>query len=446
MDNNVAQKLLESIQLNRLVMICGAGLSISPPSSLPSASNLAVQCSSIYDSLALPDPLPPNVREDLGQLTEFLFQKGEQNFFVRKLVNWAPFRGTPNRGHLAFADFLTCSAAEIGITTNYDDLIEQSASILGEKDFESALDGTTASVPREHKPLLKIHGSVHDKDHTLWCQSQLWRGNTYGPNSIVRKRIISSRDWLIGHLQERDLIIVGFWSDWPYLNRTLLACLRSLTPPFVVLVDKGSKEDLKRKAPMLWHWAEAKSLVFKHVQQSADEFLDELRNVYSRNFLEQMLLAAVPGFNALATCETPDTGFDLSTDDLYALRRDACGVPSGKIPRARQPEISMDAVGRAHLLFRRAGAKLDGPSYMSEDGRRARVVNGLTKVIGQVKAEFSSAPPSPIPNDIVICAGADDDGNAPSDIIRGGQQPDMVRNGIVGEWMTLQTAREKGIV
>jgi len=128
MDNQIAHRLLQSIQLNRLVLICGAGLSMSAPTSLPSAARLATQCSDRYDSYALPDKLPATARNDLEQLTEFMFRKGEQNFFIRKLVDWAPFRGAPNRGHLAVADLLTCGAAEIGVTTNYDDLIEQGAS------------------------------------------------------------------------------------------------------------------------------------------------------------------------------------------------------------------------------------------------------------------------------------------------------------------------------
>lgn len=448
MDNEVAQRLLQSIQLNRLVIVCGAGLSMSPPSSLPSASGLATKCSESYDNHAPLEPLPPSIRNDLGQLTEFFFRKGQQNFFVRKLVDWAPFRGTPNRGHLAVADFLTSGVAQIGITTNFDDLIEQSAAQLGEGDFEPALDGVRANIPRVHSPLLKIHGCVHDKDHTLWCQSQLWRENKHGPNAVLRNRVVSSRDWLIGHLAERDLVIVGFWSDWPYLNRTLLACVRSLTPSFVVLVDNASSDDLKKKAPQLWSWAATKSLTFKHVQQGAKEFLEELRRLYSANFLERLLIAAGPGFRAITgQIALPSTSFAaLGCDDLYTLRRDACGVPAKHIPRAREPHAAMDALGRAHLLLRHNGATQEGPVYILGDGRRVRVVNGATKLVGQVKAEFSVAPPGPIPDDVVICAGADDDGDVPSSVVRGDPPPDIVRSGVSGQWITFTTARETGIL
>lgn len=314
MDNQVAQRLLESIELNRLVLICGAGVSMSAPSSLPSAARLAQQSSRRYDSYALPDKLPDAARNDLEQLTEFLFRKGEQNFFIRKLVDWVPFRGAPNRGHFAVADLLTCGAAGIGVTTNYDDLIEQGASQLGEGDFEPSLDGASASITRAHSPLLKIHGCVHDKDHTLWCQSQLWHGNSYGPNIQLRKRLVSSRDWLIGNLAEKDLVIVGFWTDWPYLNKTLLACLRSLTPPFVVLVDKAPAEDLKKKAPRLWRWAERKSVQFKHVREGANEFMEELRRMYSRNFLERLLISSQPGFKALTGATKMPNTLDHSSE------------------------------------------------------------------------------------------------------------------------------------
>ena len=106
----------------------------------------------------------------------------------------------------------------------------------------------------------------------------------------------------------------------------------------------------------------------------------------------------------------------------------------------------MDAVGRAHLLLRHAGATLDGSRYI-KDGNRCRVINGRTKLISEIKQDFSEEPPDPATphNDIVICAGGSEDGGVPSDIVRGTTSPTVVRSGTTARWISLERAVEEGL-
>jgi hypothetical protein len=53
MDPELITRLLTSIEMDRLVVVCGAGLSLSLPSKVPNAFDLAQQCATKYGSLAL---------------------------------------------------------------------------------------------------------------------------------------------------------------------------------------------------------------------------------------------------------------------------------------------------------------------------------------------------------------------------------------------------------
>jgi len=447
MDADLLIKLISSIQQRKLVIFCGAGLSLGAPSRVPSAAALTQQIIEEYNLRALP-PLPAIATANLEALSEYLFDAGHQSLFVRDLVKWRPFRRDPNVGHRAVADFLTSSAVQYTVTTNYDDLVEVAAINLGEDSFERAVDSASANINRGHKPYIKIHGCVRDPDHTLWCHSQL-----NGPppvsqsNQTLRSRIASAGGWLEANLPEKDLIFIGFWSDWNYLNDILANYFHSVHGSLVVLVDPQDSASLTAKAPALWAWANA-STEFHHVPERGNDFLEELRSGFSKNLLDRVLRSATTGFAALRPgVPVPQTNFNgISLDDLYAFRRDTGGVSSLRTAKYCEPDPSMDAVGRAHLLLRHSGATLDGARYV-KGSNRFRVVNGRTKLISQIRQEFSEEPPAAPTsyNEIVVCAGGSDDGGVPSHLIRGGTSPSVVRSGIVARWISLDKAVAEGL-
>jgi hypothetical protein len=447
MEAELEQRLLVSLQQDRLVLFFGAGLSMGGPSFLPGAATLAQQCAQTYRRKAMPVPLPAGADTDLENLTSFLFERGQQNFFLNDLMEWRPFTQNPNDGHVTIADFLCCNAIRCGITTNFDELVELAARRLGEPLLEAALDGVSVNTPRPYRPLLKMHGSVHDRNHTLWCKRQLRRNDPDPANRLLRSRIVLSRTWLQANLAERDLVFIGFWSDWAYLNRVFTSALVSIHPPLVVLVDPADAAYLKTKAPVLWKWANGNALNFSHAQQMGHDFLDELRVAFSRNFLDQALRSAVPSFQAMCRDPVPSTDFDgLESGALYSLRRDFCGVPGNTVARVRQPEAAMNAVSRAHLLLLSKGAMLEGYIYRKSDGKKIRIVNGLTRLLVEVQASFSSEAPPVAPYDYVICAGADNSGGVKPHILRGGPPATVVRRGAVAEWLTPEMATARGVL
>ena len=161
----------------------------------------------------------------------------------------------PTAAHSAVADFLCCGALTFAATTNFDTHIEDAAFELGERDFRSALDGVEAAkLPDRHRPLLKLHGChKRDSSNTLWAQSQI------DPNGEIQTRLARSATWLTGQLVGRDLVILGFWTDWDYLNTVLSRALQDSTPRTVVVVDPAGPQALQQKAPELWHWANRQS-------------------------------------------------------------------------------------------------------------------------------------------------------------------------------------------
>ena len=447
MDAALLARLVSSIQQRKLVVFCGAGLSLGAPSRVPSAASLTQQVIDAYNLRALP-PLPVGTTANLETLSEYLFGQGHQSLFVRRLVDWRPFRRDPNAGHRAVADFLTSLAVQYAVTTNFDDLVELAATNMGEDSFQPCFDSASANIGRNHHPYLKIHGCVSDPDHTLWCHSQL---NSPPPVTVVdqelRNRITSASGWLQASLPEKDLIFVGFWSDWTYLNDVFANYFHSVHGSMVVLVDPQNAAALMAKAPELWAWANANAN-FYHVQEAGNDFLNELRAGFSKNLLERVLREAEAGFRAVRPgLPVPATDFDgISLDDLYAFRRDTAGVPYERIPRYCQPDPSMDAVGRAHLLLRQAGATVDGSRYV-RGANRFRVINGRTRLISQMKQDFEDEPPEPPSslNEIVVCAGGFDDGGVPGHLVRGATKPTVIRAGTVARWVSLEQALTDGL-
>lgn len=446
MDDSVAQLLLGSIQQDRLVFLCGAGLSMAPPSQVPSATELAEQCAQEYDRRALPKPLPVAARKDLEKLANFFLANDQLGFFIDELVPWDLFCGDPNPGHETIADFITCGASFCAITTNFDILIEKAAQALGEKAFRAALDADETNVGRSHRPLLKIHGCFHQPDYTLWSCDQLDGSRADEVSKKLQERVAKSRAWLKSNVPRRQLVLVGFWSDWKYLNTVLIESVRDIHDANILLVDPLPEAELKAKAPELWAWANGFGPRFRHVEEKAEVFLGELQQLFSRYLLERVLKAAAelaPGVCGDFSVVSGALG-RLDTSALYAIRRDFAGVPSGKVAKWKEPKDSMHAVGKAHLGMLSSGAKLDGSSYVTGAGKRVRVVNGWTLPMSKVKSEYSSEPAKATPDDYVICAAVDSDAGHPS--IMPPATPSIVRPGSTAEWLTVQEASDSGIL
>ncbi len=197
------------------------------------------------------------------------------------------------------------------------------------------------------------------------------------------------------------------------------------------------------KGPGLWELAQ-RAGHFRHVRESGSDFLAELRKLFSRVFLQNVIRQAVPSYEAYAGAPPPRSEIpkDLGIDDLYDLRRDICGVAPNRVVRNKQPEAHMTTAGTIHLLLQSRGASLSGSRYV-DGNRRVRVVNGAGRFLSSVRAEFAVRQPRGGIPEIVIC-DAQPDGNTPADILRGETPGTVVRAGSDAEWVTFQRARELG--
>ena len=443
MKEELASLLLGSIAADRLVIFCGAGVSICPPSRVPSADRLARECiekrevdtgEDLSSLLADQDPL--------GALAEHFKKQGILiNQFLRHLVDWRRFKGKPNRGHEALADFLWCGAADLGITTNVDWLVEKAAERLGRDDFESATDGQDAAVPRQHRPYLKLHGCcVRDRESTLWCKGQL-RERRW------QTKLRESRFFLSARLSNRDVVLVGFWSDWAYLDEALIRCLANKKPKNVIVVDPANGRELAARAPRLWEWAHRKGIGFEHVRASGPEFLDELRARYSRQFLRQVLdRGKAPGKKRRAAAAHTASLETLDCGSLYDLRRDLTGKSRVEVVREKRPDAASQTTGGFLLDLLAKGGSFQG-SEIVLGNKRIRVIRAVGRRLSSVRADFGrEAAPGPQPPDYVVCVGAEDDG-VPVSIMRTSTGADLIRtSGTAGKWMdTAQARRELAI-
>ncbi|WP_029066185.1 SIR2 family protein [Labrenzia sp. DG1229] len=407
---------------------------MATPSNLPSARAVAEKC---FDRYRLESD--PNcdlaLRQDLEALAEhFAGLNTLISVFIEHLVPWPDFVRPSNAGHAAIADFLITRAAVAGISSNYDTLIERRAWEYG-SEFRGSLDGDEATVDSAHRgALLKFHGCENrDRNSTVWTPSQL-------DDPTIANRIEKSKTWLAANLRQKDLLVVGFWSDWDYLNAVLGAALVDVQPLSVTVVDLSPTDALEAKAPDLWKIAHAENVVFEHVRESGADVLDELRRAFSTSFLRQILAAGQNAFeeDTGAACN-PDwlnmENFDSET--LYAWRRDAEGVSSAE-PATRIRPGNSEALGFFHLLLRQSGAVERADGY-ELNGRMIRVINGAESILGSLRARFIE-PPAAIAADIVVAVGATNLG-VPSNVVRDGRASDVVRPRAAGIWMDLPSAR-----
>jgi hypothetical protein len=435
MDNDLAIQLLMSINSDRLVLICGAGLSMAAPSHVPSAARLAQACSDKYEAKGF--ALPAGIRDDLEKLADHFFTRGMLVDLIR-LVEWYPFRHSPNAGHEAIADFLACRALEFGVTTNYDFLTETVATDLGEPNFQNAIHADELIERRDHSFYLKIHGCCEKDDlRTVWCLPQVTS------DAMIKARVESLRDWLSVNLKGKDILLVGFWSDWGYLNLLLEGIVNPIQANRVVLVDLDTGANLAKKAPGLWNWANTAAVRFDHVRESGADFLNELRRRFGLTFLSELFNQSIPTYQGIVGPAIPvafPNVSSLSARELFDLRRDSEGVPNSAVPRKKHPEPTMGIVGAYHLAFAQLGGDVDGPRYVLM-GKRFRIVQGAGQGLGEVKARFDSEPPEPVRTDVVICAGAFDDAGITSVVRRTTGPGGIVRSGTSGDWVTSDEAR-----
>ena len=419
---------LVSLLSDRLALLAGAGLSMAPPSNLPSAARVASDAKKIYDGTygATRAPLADRLEEQ----AQFFFERGElSTVYLRTLIDPHAFAGRPNVGHFAAADLLLVGGVRTAVTTNVDTLIETAGQmLLGHVGVGIDANGVSA-LPVEMSPLLKIHGCrAIDPDHTVWAAAQL-------DVSPVRERITSSADWLRIRLLDRDLLIVGYWTDWDYLNAVLGASLGAVRPARVIVVDPASAAMFAEKAPALYALGDRATISFQHVTASGADFLDALRLAFSRTFVRRMLHAGADEYQTHTGSQVSVEWTEppaLDNDVLWQVRRDLEGRTPTQPARERTPPDE-PLIGLTLIQLRAHGAVSDGP-YWVLDGKRIRVLRAGNMPLHRVQAAFEREVAPIVAPDIVVAVGAEAL-PLPAQIARGDQRATIAR-GTHSRWTT----------
>lgn len=193
--------------MKKYVIIAGAGISVAPPSNLPSwweynkkliaqikkgALELCPEVADILDSIDVEKKLPVQC---ISQLVES-HGAGRSYFPLLELLN-----GTcPNANHYALAELARQEKLAAVVTTNYDTLIETAFrkeaiplyTVVCEKEYYEAL-----RIPACR--LIKIHGSVHDYESLIDTVSQKAVGLS------PEKRLL-----LDTVFTDREIVVIGF--------------------------------------------------------------------------------------------------------------------------------------------------------------------------------------------------------------------------------------------
>jgi hypothetical protein len=430
-DDPTRTRLLGSIEANRLVLLCGAGLSIPEPSRLMSAVQVSRTC---YDKYVPISTLPPAMRDDIDQLAAHFYSTGEfESVFIGKLVPWNDLTGESNPGHAAVGDFLISRAAVAALSANFDLLIEQWAQ-RRKVAMRGALDGHAAENSGTHEsPLVKFHGCLHiDREKTLWTTGQL-------VDPTITHRVSTCSDWMRLVLPGKDLVVVGFWTDWGYLNSVLASALNTGGFHSVTVVDPADGATLQAKAPTLWAHLTAGTTLFQHIQASGSDALAELQVAFSRVWLKKFYALAKPLLETEGKAYSPIDP-DLPIEHLYDLRRDAEGTPYDRAARTKEPPAHAASAAFLQSLLLQAHAVRHGAWYEFH-GKRIRVIQGAGEGINTVRERYKE-PPAATQPDVVVCAGALDI-SVPGHLISLGAGASVVRpaRGGGAPWLTFAQAR-----
>jgi|TARA_B100000378_G_C18056016_1_gene414420 hypothetical protein len=419
-ESDALDQLASSVNSRRLAILCGAGLSMSAPSSLPSAWTLANRAKQKYDAQYGHSRAP--LSEDIENQAEFFFGREElQTVYLRSLVDPNAFAGKPNHGHEAIADLTLASCLAALTSTNVDTLIEAAGLNLYGNVWPSIKLDQAATAPAEIAPLVKIHGCWNtDKPNTIWAPSQL-------ASSPTKERVEELSDWLSQRMLNCDLLIVGFFTDWDYLNCLIEHCLTRVSPSKIFVVDPASSADLLEKAPALAEAGARATTVFAHVRETGDSFLTKLRLQFSKSYVRQVLSPGLKAYREQFDADADPSLMNLDEIDnpsLWQLRRNIEGALPNQ-PAQRHEPIEAPVLGFIIIRLLAAGATWDGPLLKLED-RFIRVIGASGKFVHDLEKSYSGSVPPGASPDVTIAVGAAQN-FLPPDIARSSETENIVR-------------------
>jgi len=195
---NVPRELVEQFARGDGVIFAGAGL--SQGAGLPGWSELLAP---LADSIGL----PPHLRTDSLKVAQYYEAQRSRQALVRHIIEQTDTTGKePTDNHRR----LLCLDARTWVTTNYDDLIEQTFQEAGERCNKVVRDQDLPYTNTEAATLVKMHGDREQPDTIVITQQDYY---TYF------RRFPRIKDKLTGLLLEKTLLFVGYSISDPDFNQ-----------------------------------------------------------------------------------------------------------------------------------------------------------------------------------------------------------------------------------
>lgn len=199
------EAIVEAVRERRLVVLCGAGVSMLAPSRSPSwweiysaaarslADRLRDHFPSVSEELDVDALLAPLTTQELADLVSSF--AGPTFSELLTVVDVAD----PNENHRAIASLAALSGLRAVLTTNFDTLIERAASARGVS-MTIAAPGLLASRrPNDACVLIKIHGTTVDTGNII--ETSTHKAKEVSP--------ILKAAWS-GKLDGADLLVLGY--------------------------------------------------------------------------------------------------------------------------------------------------------------------------------------------------------------------------------------------
>jgi hypothetical protein len=251
----------------------------------------------------------------------------------------------------------------------------------------------------------------------------------------VRTRIEECAQWLGNRLLDRDLLIVGYWTDWDYLNEVLEKSLGTVNPSRVIVVDICETASFEEKAPALYSVGQRATNGFWHVRASGDVFLRDLRVEFSKALIRRVLHSGRNPFEKQTGSAPHNDWLEPSSSDaevLWRVRRDLEGANPNEPAKSKLP-VEEPLLGMTILQLRAAGATPDG-SYWNLHGRRVRVLRAANRPLYEVEAAFARETAPVVSPDFTIAVGAEPVRLLPN-FARSGPNGSIAR-GAGGRWLS----------
>lgn len=201
MEKNIDKSLIELIALDskEIVFLCGAGISLDTPTSLPTVYSLLketlVECN--VDSATIEEFScafsRPNYRFE--SLVDEIRKKNDSTLKIAKIFNSESY----NKIHSFLAQMMEKGATVI--TTNFDNCIEN-AFDRGVERF--VYTGVDASISNECK-LIKIHGSNsnENKELVITIEALVKTTNAFGKLPLLKESLLKV-------LENKTLVVMGY--------------------------------------------------------------------------------------------------------------------------------------------------------------------------------------------------------------------------------------------